>query len=81
MTAASVSADTAVLSHCVLNDVRPMAVERPPLTPLWELTTLPRPPSRMRRGHPHTPLPRLLRRLDLGTYGASVLARAVEVGF
>ena len=40
---------------------------------LGELTTLPKPPSRLGRGTlpPHSPPPRRLRRLDLGAYGAS----------
>ena len=41
--------------------------------PAGELTTLPRPPSRLGRGIPpsHTPPPRRLRRLGLVVYGDS----------
>jgi len=53
----------------------PFSAGAPPRTPLGELTTFPRPPSRLGRGIPplHSPPRSTLRRLELGAYGVSVL--------
>jgi len=57
------------------NAPKPFSAGAPPRTPLGELTT-PRPLSRLGRGTPplNSPPPRRLWRLDLGAFGASLLA-------
>ena len=63
----------AILSFCGLKYAEhAIAAGAPPRTPLGELTTLPRLPSRPESGHP-SPYPTATRRLDARAFGASIV--------